>query len=139
LLLEDSRSLSAPTRACTAKLAAAVLRAITFTWAVSLIASMPMSQVATSPVKEQEPSVLLTESMDSAELPGNVTVRAVPWAPTLPPERTTKGSVKGIPASPDTEVTPGSTVTSANCAAVTQLAAAITGCMVSMLHWENVE
>ena len=77
--------------------------------------------------------------MLKAAFSGRVSENAALCAATLPIERTTNGSVNGAPPSPDTVVTPASSVTSAYSAGVTQLADAIADCILSMLHWEKVE
>ena len=69
---------------------------------------------------------------------GSVTVSSVPVASTLPAERNVNGSVSGKPPSPVAVCAADSSATSANSAGVMQLAEAMTGFMVSMLHCENV-
>ena len=111
---------------------------MTVTFALASMSIVPNAQVAVSPVTEQLPSELVRRVDAECALLGSVTVNAASCAAVLPVERTTNGSVNGRPPSPVTEATPASTATSAYSASVTQLAVAITGSMVSRLHWENV-
>src|SRR6478735_5200401 len=139
LLFEVTRSLSDVAPACTVKFAAPLLRATTLMWAVASTGIDPSSQVTVYAVSEQPPSSEAAESMLKAAFSGRVSENTVLCAATLPTELTTNGSVNGAPPSPDTVVTPASSLTSAYSAGVTQLADAIVDCILSMLHWEKVE